>query len=203
MPRQFGEQVDVAHDQRRLGDDRHRVPGFQQDLKAGATDPKLALDRLPAIGIDAERDRMRHMAALAQLRAQALGGIGLGTQDGFEVESRRQIQIRVRRPREAIHAAMLAAAIWIDRLREADVRRIVAADDAARALLAYLGHRRGRRIGVIVRVERAPAIVLAMAHVLFETPDHARSCAATLDGRRFRHPHLAFHGWPATSMQVA
>src|SRR3954471_18712694 len=57
------------------------------------------------------------------------------------------------RPREAIDAAMLAAAIGIDRTVEADVGRVVAGDDLARSIERDRGLER-RQI-----VEALPAIV--------------------------------------------
>src|SRR5690606_3736412 len=69
---------------------------------------------------------------------------------------------------------------------EADVRRTVSADDAARALLADAGARGRRRLAVDVegiRVHRAPAVVLAGGGGLLEAAGYARGGAATLDRR--------------------
>src|SRR5687767_7753263 len=91
----------------------------------------------------------------------------------------------MRGPRETIDAAMLATAVRVHRLAEADVGRIVAADDAARAFLGDLGVQLRQRIGlafdVRMVVDRAPAIVLAAAHGLLIAPGHVRGGAATLD----------------------
>ena len=54
---------------------------------------------------------------------------------GLEVEPRRQVQIAVRGPGVAIDAAMLAAAIRVDRQVEPDVGRVVARQDRSNRLL--------------------------------------------------------------------
>src|SRR3546814_13462604 len=56
---------------------------------------------------------------------------------------------------EAVHATVLASAIGIHRLAETDVGRLVAADDAARALLGHTGvrvRRRGQFAGGVGRI---------------------------------------------------
>ena len=57
------EQVEVALDQRRLGDDGDRVIALGQHFEDAAGDPVLALDRLVAVGVGAERDRAGLVAA--------------------------------------------------------------------------------------------------------------------------------------------
>src|SRR5687768_8289785 len=61
----------------------------------------------------------------------------------------------MRRPGEAVHAPVLAALIGIDRAIEADVRRLVARDDRARALERHRRLQRWRR-----RIVLRPAVVL-------------------------------------------
>ena len=61
--------------------------------------------------------------------AQALRGIDLGDDARLEIDARRQVQVGVRRPREAVDAAVLAAAIGVDRQVEAEVRRVVLGED--------------------------------------------------------------------------
>ncbi len=48
-------------------------------------------------------------------------------------------EVQVERPREAVDAAMLAAAVGIDRAVEGNVGRFVASDDGARPTHAYMG----------------------------------------------------------------
>jgi hypothetical protein len=92
----------------------------------------LALDRLIGIGVGSDRDHARFVVRRRQFLFQKLRRVGLGEQFRFEVEPRRQAEIGVGRPREAIDAAVLAAAVRIDRTVESDIGRIVAGDDCAR-----------------------------------------------------------------------
>ncbi len=125
-----------------------------------ARDLPFALDRLVRIGVGAERDRVAAVTGFRQLRAQQRRGIGLGEELRLEIEAGREIEIGVRRPRVAIDAAVLAALVGIDRLRERDVRRIVAADDRARGLDPHDGLQR-RRGGFVIgrRTRDFPAIL--------------------------------------------
>src|SRR6185369_12033122 len=66
-------------------------------------------------------------------------------------------EIGMGRPRVAVDAAVLAAAIRIDRLRERDVWRLVAGDDRARCVDRYRGLDRRRLLRLLI--ERAPAVV--------------------------------------------
>src|SRR5690606_1047927 len=131
-----------------------------------ARDAVVALDGLVGVGIDAQRDRAAAVTGLRQLDPQLLRRVGLGVQAGFEIQARREVQIGVRGAREAVHAAVLAAAVGVDRLAEADVGGLVAADDAACALLGHvrIGARRSSGVaGGICRIPgRTPAVVLAV-----------------------------------------
>src|SRR5690606_5518714 len=77
------------------------------------------------------------------------------------------------------------------------VGRLVAADDAARGLLVHLRVRVRRRIGVVARVLRIPAIVHGVDGGGLVAPGQVRGRAAALDRRlrrclRFRrHRHRA------------
>ena len=69
--RHAGQDVDVAHHQRRLGDDADRVAGAVQHLEDRAGDAALALDRLVGVGDGAERDVLRHVARIGRAPAPA------------------------------------------------------------------------------------------------------------------------------------
>src|SRR5690606_20672698 len=102
-----------------------------------------------------ESDRPRLVAGLGQLLFEELGGIRLGVELRLKVESGRMAEIAVRRPGIAIDAAMLAAAIGIDRAIKADVGAVVPCDDAARRLDAHLGFERiqlGQALPAVVEV---------------------------------------------------
>src|SRR5262249_14331424 len=60
----------------------------------------------------------------------------------FEVEAGREAEVGVGRPREAVDAAVLAAAIRVDRAVEADIGRLVAGDDFAARVDADAGRKR-------------------------------------------------------------
>lgn len=102
LRRQRREQINVALDQCVLGDQRERMPGFQHHFDQLAGQFELALDRLVRIGVDAQRDRLRHVTGFRQFLAQQLRRIDLGEQLGLEVQARRQVQIGMRRAREAV-----------------------------------------------------------------------------------------------------
>ncbi len=86
--RQLGQQVQVAQDQRTLGDDGHWMPIAQQHLENPAGDPLFTLDRLIGIGVGPQRDWRTLVAAPGQLLFQHIGGIGLGDQLRFEIQPR-------------------------------------------------------------------------------------------------------------------
>ncbi len=145
--------VEVAHDQRRLGDDADRMRHPIEHLENAAHDLQIALDRLIGIGVGADRDHARLVARVRQLLFQQRRRVVLGEQLRFEIEAGRQAEIGVGRPRKAVDAAVLAAAIGIDRAVEADVGRVVAGDDLARGVGAHRGLER-RQI-----LDALPAVV--------------------------------------------
>ena len=89
LRRHPGQDVDVAHHQRRLGDDADGMGGSVQHLEDGAGDAALALDRLVGVGDGAERDVFRHVARIGEFLLQQLGGVDLGEDLGLEIEARR------------------------------------------------------------------------------------------------------------------
>ena len=95
---------------------------------------ELPLGRLIGIGVAAERDRPAGIALLAQLGREQRRRLRLVEDAALEIEAGRQAEIGVARPRVAIDAAVLAAAIGVDRAVEADIGRIVAGDDRARRI---------------------------------------------------------------------
>jgi hypothetical protein len=126
VARHVGEQVDVAQNPVGLGRDDQRVARFGEDLDHRPRDAPFALDRLVTVGVRADRERSGRVAAFREFGAQQSCGIGFGEQPAFEIEPRRQVVEGVRRSGKAIDAAMLAAAIGVDRTVEADVGRLVA-----------------------------------------------------------------------------
>ena len=89
----------------------------------------------------------------------------------------------MRGPREAIHTAVLAAAVGVDRLREGNVRRVVAGDDAARVFRGDAGARARRGF---VQQHTLPAVVLGVVAEGFEAAFRIGSGAASLDRLRWK-----------------
>lgn len=99
---EWHKQVDIALHEGVLGDERKRMPGLQHHFDQLPGQLELALDGLVGIGVDAQGDRLRHIARPGQFLAQQLRRIDLGEQAGFEVQSRGQVQVRMGRAREAV-----------------------------------------------------------------------------------------------------
>ena len=185
------DEVEIALDARRFGDQRERVSAFGKNLDHRARDAELALHRLVGIGRRADVDRARPVRTRRELLAQPLRGVDLGDDLGFEVEAGRQAEVAVRRSREAVDAAVLAASIGVDRQVEAEVRRVVLGEDRLDAFLD------DRRLGAEALlggflVERSPAVVVALARLariaVLDRPDRApalgRHAPGVLGARR-------------------
>ena len=144
MRRELREQIDIARDQMILGDDADGIAELRQDFQALAGDLQLTLDRLIAIGDAADGDRARLPLGRIELFAQQLRRIFLDEDFGFKIQAGGEAEVFMRRPRVAVDAPVLAAAIRVDRLVEMDVGRVVARDDALRV---FPGHFRLQRRG--------------------------------------------------------
>ncbi len=110
------------------------MPALAQHFEDRACHLPLPLDGLVRIRVRAERDRVAGVPRLRELPAQEQRGIRLGEELRLEIEARGEIEIGVGRARVAVDAAMLAALVRVDRLRERNVGRGVAADDRPRRL---------------------------------------------------------------------
>src|SRR3569833_3771893 len=104
------------------------MPALGQDFEHGASDLEPSLEWLPAVCVDPERDGLADVVALAELGAQQLDGVVLVEELGLEIESRGLSEIGMGRPGETVDAAVAAAAVGIDRLLEANIRRVVGGD---------------------------------------------------------------------------
>ncbi len=164
--------IEIAQHQRRFGDDADRMAGALENFEDAPHDLIAPLDRLIGIGIGADGNDFRHVVRRRQFAFEQFGRVGLHEQLGFEIEPRRQAEISVRRPREAIDAAVLAAAIRIDRAIEGNVGRIVAGDDLAGGVDRHRGLKR-RQL-----VQALPAVIESDAGQRLETPGRVRHGAA-------------------------
>ena len=155
QPRQ---DVEVAQDQRRLGHDADRMAGALQHFEDAAHHLVLALDRLVGIGVGADRDGARLVAGRRQFASPAARGAS-GFTNSLDSKSSPgdSPRIGVRRPREAIDAAVLAAAIGIDRAVEGNVRRLVAGDDLARGVDRHRGLERRQLLQALPAVVEGDA----------------------------------------------
>ena len=147
------EDIDVARDQVRLGDDPDRMAGAFQHFEDAAHDLVAPLDRLIRIRVGADRDRARAVARGRELALQQFRRVRLHEQLRFEIEPGREPEIGVRRPGKAVDAAVLAAAIRVDRAIEGNVRRVVAGDHLAGGIDANAGLERRQFL------EALPAVV--------------------------------------------
>ena len=153
-------------------------------MRAG--DPEPPFGRLVRVGIAAERDRTAFISFLAQFRRKQRRRARLVKDAGLEIETGRQAKIRMARTGIAVDAAVLAAAIRVDRAVKPDIRRVVAGDDRARRIDGELGFE-PRRLVVLgmlpAVVEGDPFLALEAACLV------ARGAAslARLDGCRHMH----------------
>jgi hypothetical protein len=143
------------------------------------------LDRLIGVGVGADGDGLALIGGGGQFALEQFRRARLGEQLRLEVEPRRQAHIGVRRPRETIDAAVLAAAIGVDRAVEGNIRRIVARDDRPRLFEDDFRAQRGRG------VEPAPAVVLLDAARRLEPAgridSHAAPASPLVDDGGFGH----------------
>ena len=115
---------------------------------------------------------------LAQFRRKQRRRARLVKDAGLEIEAGRQAEIGVARPGIAIDAAVLAAAIRVDRAVKPDIRRVVAGDDRARRIDAELGFepRRLALLGMLPAVvEGDPFLALEAAVSLLAAPRPLRA----------------------------
>ncbi len=126
---ELGEDVGVARDQRVLGDDADRVAELGQHLEAAPRQLQRPLDRLVAVGDAAEGHHLRLPRRRRQRRPEQLRRVLLDEDPRLEVEAGREAEELVRRPRIAVDAAVLAAAVRVEAGREGDVRAVVGRDD--------------------------------------------------------------------------
>lgn len=187
--RQRHQEVEIAQDQRVLGDDGDRMPGFQQYLQQAARDAPGALDGLVGIGVAADVQGTDLVAWAGQFPAQEVGRIRLGEEFRLEVEAGREVQVGMRGPGIAVDAAMLAALIRVEGLAEGNVGRGVARDDTPALLHGDGGGQRceGVRPG-------RPAIMLRLAAGGEEAVVRVEGGATPLAGTVGIHAHGGLRG---------
>ena len=158
------EEIDVAHDERRFRHDADGMIGARQHLEQRAHDPVLAFDRLVGVGIGADRDRLRLVAGGGELAFEQGRCALFHEQPQLEIEPRRKPHIGVGRTGEAVGAAVLAAAIGVDRAVEGNVGQIVTGDDGLRPF------ERDFRLERLELFAGTPAVVELFARLALERP---------------------------------
>src|SRR5262249_60936171 len=105
--------VDVTHDEGRLGDDANGVVRSIQHLEDGPGYLVLAFDRLIGIGHGAESYELRLIVRMGELLLEDFGRIDLCVELGLEIEPGRMTEITMCRTGKTVDAAMFAAAVGI------------------------------------------------------------------------------------------
>jgi len=133
------EEVDVAGDEVVFGDDGAGVAKVEEDLEAAAGELEFAFDGLVGIGDAADGDGLGLPGFFGEFFAEEVGG-GLFDEDfGFEVEACGEAEIFVGGAGVAVDAAVGAAAIGVEAVREADVGAVVGGDDGFGGVEEILG----------------------------------------------------------------
>src|SRR3546814_6468389 len=153
-----------------------RSAAVGQHLHAGARHLPFGLDLLERVGVGAKGDWANVIALFRKLLFQQLRRVWLGEQLRLEINAGRQVVIGMGRPCKAVDAAMLAAAIGVDRAIETDVGRIVAGDDRARPFHRDASPERRRRVAQRTPRVKPPPVPLPRrkvkpgAHALVRGP---------------------------------
>src|SRR5688572_14781484 len=131
--RQVLKHILVAHDHWPLGDDADGTRRIPQGFERAARQFVGAFDWLIRVSRGAEADRLLRPRRLVELAAQHLDEVGLDENHRRELVVRIELEVRLVLPREAVVAAVRAAAIRVERpLHErhalAPIERGLAAD---------------------------------------------------------------------------
>src|SRR6478672_13777700 len=95
--------------------------GCRKNFQYAPHDAVAPLDRLVGVSVGADGHGARTIGGVGELALEGCTGIRLGEQLGLEIEPRRKAEKGMGRSREAVDAAVLAAAVRIDRAVEADI----------------------------------------------------------------------------------
>ncbi len=156
--RELLKDVDVALDERSLGDDAHGIAILGAHLEAAARQAVARLEGLIAIGHAAEDDLLALPLRAVERLAQQLRGSLLDDDLPVEVGPRAEAEVLVRGSGVAIGAGVKAPTVGVHAPVEADVRAVVVREDAAALVLVDLELRQGRLAVEILDVGRRPRI---------------------------------------------
>ena len=152
MPRQFAQHVQIARYQVILGYDGNWIAELRQNFQAASRQFEPAFHRLVAVGYAADRDDFGLPFRRGQFFMQKLGRVFFHHDFGLEVQAGGESEIFVKRPRIAINAAVLAAAVRIDAGFESDIRAVVVRNDRGRPIAEKLGARKRIILRIPIRV---------------------------------------------------
>ena len=116
------EEVEVAQDERRLGEDGKRVAGLTERRHDPPGEVIAALGTLVGVGVGAHGDVVATPVRRAQLGAHAVHGVHLHHQLAVEVLADVEPQVLVRRSGEAVRTGVTAPAVGVDGEAERHLR---------------------------------------------------------------------------------
>ena len=154
------------------------MPVGKQCSENPPRDRETFLRWLVGVGVGAHGNGRTHVARMVEGLFKARDDVSLVEDLRFEIESGRQVQVGMRRPREAVDTTVLATLVRVDRLVERDVRRGIRRDEVLRPVREELRFRRRRR--ELRSVRRRPAVVHRLAALGVETARRIGYRAATL-----------------------
>ena len=138
-------EIQVAQQQRRLGQDRARVGRIAQRLPDPPHELVAALDPLVRVGVGPHRDVLALPRRPRELDAQHLGHVDLDHDLLLEVAASVEVQVGVGWAGEAVKAGMAASAVGVDRPAEGHPRAL--GDAVERGLGADLVEAGVERLG--------------------------------------------------------
>ncbi len=121
---QLAHQVEVAQQQRRLGQHRTRVARIPQRLPDPAHQLVAPLDPLVRVGVGAERHVLARPAGRASSALRRSGALTLTTISRSKSRPASKLEVLVRRSRETVRARVSASPVWIDRPAERHLTRL-------------------------------------------------------------------------------
>ena len=132
---QTNDEIEIALDQRRLGNDVDRVRRFDADFEAASREPEALLDGLVTVGVPAQDDEIPLPGAFVQRTPQQFRGSTLDQDLAFEIGSRSEAEHFVAGTRVAIGTAVQAPSVGIYAVSKANVRTLVLRQDGLGLIL--------------------------------------------------------------------
>ncbi len=138
--------------------------GSLQNLEYRSRDSALAFDWLIGVGVGAKRNDFRLISRVRQLKFEQLCRVRLCVKLCLEIEPCGVSEIAMCWPRVTIDAAMLAAAIGVDRAIERDIGTVVARYYCSRRFLLQF------RLKCVEVAKALPAVVKNLSALSLKAP---------------------------------